>query len=445
MSGDAVIAGLAILSLPLAGAPGAWLLGLRGALFPAAAWLLGCGQVSLLLMAASALQVSYSRPVLALCWLMATALPALLAALVARRPSAPREGRPPSLDAPTAIAIAPGVLICAFQVAYCTLQALRVPLGSFDAWSLWEYKGRLFWLDGGLTAGFLHDRAAIFAHPAYPPLLSLLIAWVYTWAGSADPAPMKALFPCFFLALLLGFHAALRPRVGPFAAVTATAVLSLVPRLAQYAGSGLADVPLAAALVAAAAAFTSRHERGDRRGLLTAGALLGVALLLKRDAIPFALGGLTAAALVTRSWRAALQLAIPAGLIAAPWYGYVWLTAVPDRDFLRLGVRNLVDHHSRLGEIARLFSLNLLAADEWGILWYGFLTLLALGLIRRRMRAAALLLPVAVPLLLFVLALSLSAWPEYTLHVRTSLDRLIMVTAPFALWFCAEQLVAAAP
>jgi len=46
------------------------------------------------------------------------------------------------------------------------------------------------------------------------------------------------------------------------------------------------------------------------------------------------------------------------------------------------------------------------------------------------------------PLLLYVLSLSLSAWPDYTLHVRTSLDRLIMVTTPFALWFVLEQIPA---
>jgi hypothetical protein len=57
-------------------------------------------------------------------------------------------------------------------------------------------------------------------------------------------------------------------------------------------------------------------------------------------------------------------------------------------------------------------------------------------------RNMILLLPVVLPLAFYVVALCLSAWPDYTLHVRTSLDRLILVTAPFGLWFVFEELAA---
>ncbi|HWE64341.1 MAG TPA: glycosyltransferase family 39 protein [Chloroflexota bacterium] len=334
----------------------------------------------------------------------------------------------------------PALAVCLFQVVFVALQAVRVPLGSFDAWSLWEYKGRRFWLDGGLSGGFLHDHAAIFAHPAYPPLVPLLIAWVYTWLGVADPALIKPLFPAFFASLLLAFYGALRPRLGGRGALLATAALALVPSVARYAGTGLADVPLAAALVAVAAALARWHEQGDRRSLLAAGLLLGVALLIKRDALFFSVAALCAVGLLARSWRVALRFVLPACAIAGPWYAYVKLTGVPDRDFLPLTPHNLLSHGDRIGGIARLFSLNLLASDQWSVLWYAFAALLLAGLVQRRVRAAVLLLPVLAPLTMYVVSLSLSAWPDYMLHVRTSLDRLILVTTPFALWFVAEQL-----
>src|SRR5206468_4315081 len=102
-------------------------------------------------------------------------------------------------------------------------------------------------------------------------------------------------------------------------------------------------------------------------------------------------------------------------------------------DFLPATVAHLHAHADRLGPIARLFSLNLLAVDEWSVLWYAFGAVLLLACLRRRLRAAVLLAPILLPLCVYVVSLSLSAWPDYMLHVRTSLDRLILVTTPFAL------------
>ena len=440
-----IVAALSLLAIAVAGFPAALLLGLRGPLLAAGCWLLGVGLLTGQMMILSVLGAHFSRLLLGSCWLIALVAPWAVASLLPGelpRPRLPeRLSLRPRVSPAVSLAALLAILVCAFQTAFALLQAVRVPLGSFDAWSLWEYKGRHFWLDAGINGSFLHDHAAIFAHPAYPPLLPLLIAWVYTWLGAADPALMKPLFPAFYATLLLAFGAALLQRRGARVALPATAVLALVPQIAGYAGTGLADVPLAAALVASAAAL-AQWQREDRWQLLgVAGLFLGVALLTKREGLFFLLAGLPAVWLATRSLRAVLGLALPAIALAGPWYGYVALTGVPDRDFLPFSPRTFLDHADRLGEIARLFLLNLLAANEWSVLWYAFATVLVMGLVGRRLRAGALLLPVLMPLVLYICSLSLSAWPDYMLHVRTSLDRLILVTAPFALWFVVEQIV----
>jgi hypothetical protein len=440
-----LVAALSLLAIAVAGFPAALLLDLRGPLLPAGCWLLGAGLLACQMMVLSAVGIPYSRLTLGSCWLIALVAPWAIASLLPGdlpRPRVPAYFRArPRLTAPLVPAALSAILVCAFQVAFTLLQAVRVPLGSFDAWSLWEYRGRHFWLDAGINGAFLHDHAAIFAHPAYPPLLPLLIAWVYTWIGAADPALMKPLFPAFYATLLAAFGAALLCRRGARVALPATAALALVPQVAGYAGTGLADVPLAAALTACAAALAQWQRQGRWRVLIVAGLFLGIALLIKRDGLFFLLAGLPAVWLATRSLRAVLGLALPAVVVAGPWYGYVALTGVPDRDFLPFSPRTFLDHADRLGEIARLFSLNLLAANEWSVLWYAFATVLVMALVGRRLRAGALLLPVLLPLVLYVCSLSLSAWPDYTLHVRTSLDRLILVTVPFALWFIVEQIV----
>jgi len=433
----------ALLAIPLAGLPLAHRLGLRGPLLGAASWLLGAAMLALLMLATSALQIRWSRGVLGVCWLLAAGLPLAAARMI---PGGAGERRPMSMRPTRAPDIAAWLLVggvCGFQVLFSLLQAVRVPLGSFDSWSVWEYKGRRFWLDGGLNGDFLRDHSVVFAHPAYPPLLPLLTAWVYTWIGHPDPALIKPIYPVFFLMLLLAFFAAVRGRLGTRAALLGTPLLALLPSLSAYAGTGLADVPVAAALVAAAAAFVAGREGSGCPPYLAAGLLLGVALLTKRDAAFFVVAALPVTwwQRVPRS-RTLAWVLLPACLLAAPWYLYAWASGLPDRDFLPATPHNLLMHADRLGEIGRLFGLNLLALSEWGVLWFAFGALLVAGLVGRRLRASALLCLTIGPLLLYVLSLSLSAWPDYTLHVRTSLDRLIMVTTPFALWFVLEQMPA---
>ncbi len=441
-AGRAIVTGelaksvLAIVAIPAAGYPWACLLALQGWLRAAAAWLLGAALLAEAMLALSAAQGRFIPLSLALVWLAVGG-----AGLLAVRWSGRSLGLPP-LRAPRRGRLWFSVLaaiVIVVQIAYVWLSAVRIPLGSFDSWSLWEYKGRLFRLDGMVSGLSLHDRALIFAHPAYPPLLSLLIAWVYTWVGSATPALMKPLFPLFFGSLLLGFLAALRLRVGAAGAVLGTVAIALVPRIADYAGTGLADVPMAAFLVGGAAAYCAYRESRDPLHLVACGLLLGSAAFTKRDALPYLGTGLVLIAVLERRIAAALP-AVVALAVCGPWYAYVALSGVPDRDFLPATSANITAHIDRIGPIARLFLLNLGAVDEWSVLWVVVLAALGSGLLHRRMRAPALLLLIVIPLASFVASLSLSAWPDYTEHARTSLDRLILGTCPFAIWFACEQL-----
>lgn len=451
MSGASLGAALALVAIPLAGLPYALCLRLRGALLASASWLLGSGLIAAAMLLASILGITYSRASLGLILLAIIALGIALLHRNSDRKSTSTIVSATlvwlrSFDLRDFPAISLLMLVvCAFQVLYTFLQAVRVPLGSFDSWSLWAFKGRRFWLDGGITAGFLHDHAIVFAHPGYPPLLPLLIAWVYTWAGTPDPTLMKPLYSLFYLALLLAFYAAVQTRLGPRWALLATAALTLVPRLTEYAGTGLADVPLASYLVAAAASAVIALRASDRRAMLAAGILLSLAMLTKREGTLFFLAALCALALIERSLGRLARWVWPALLIGLPWYGYAGSTGIPDRDFLPATPATILAHADRLGGIARLFVLNTLALDEWSVLWFAFGAVLLLAVLHRRLRAPALLAPIAIPLCLYVVSLSISAWPDPDLHVRTSLDRLILVTVPFALWFVCEQFLPPEP
>jgi hypothetical protein len=463
LNAHALWALVAIVLVAGGGWPYARLAGLRGPLFLAGCWLFGCGIAVLSMVLLSAAQVTYSRAALAAAWALLVATGAILC----RRTSEPAENRlpdiagppwfPPNLIAGRRSLRPPracgqswlsdafcvfSIAVCVFQVVYVFLQAVRVPLGSFDSWALWEYKGRHFWLDRTISPQFLTDHSAIFAHPAYPPAIPLLIAWVYTWVGAADPAVMKPIFPVFYAALLLALAGGVHERLGRRAACFAAACLALVPRIADYAGTGLADVPLAACVTAAIAAFVAA-ERAPQSWRLYAGsgALLGLAANIKHDALVYVAAAVLLLALSHALRRHAAAI-IAAFVLAVPWYVFAVAIRAPDRDFMPVSIAGFGAHADRLTEIVRLFVLNALSTAEWNVLWYAVAVLAARGLILRALQAPALLMLVVVPLACFACGLVLSAWPDYQLHVRTSVDRLILVTAPLALWFAIEQLLA---
>jgi hypothetical protein len=214
-----------------------------------------------------------------------------------------------------------------------------------------------------------------------------------------------------------------------------------VPRIADYAGTGLADVPLAAFVTAGAALCAGAHTTTRQSLWIAGGAMLGLSACLKHDGLVYvAVAGLMLALLhvgpstMIRAMGAAL-------LVAAPWYLYVAIRHVPDRDFYAATVGNFTLYAHRIPSIARLFALNLLATSEWSVLWILVLALAVRAMLRSAVKGLLMLVPVVLPITFYVVSLSLSAWPDYMLHVRTSLDRLIMVTAPFALWFIVDQAI----
>ena len=433
-------AALAIASIPVTGIPFVRALGLRGPLGWGATWLFGCGFVTLGMAILCLAHVRFTRLSLAVVWLVALAL-----WLVVERASGsptgttqPEAGGTKWLAEPIAWLMA---AICVFQVGYVLLVSLRVPLGSFDSWALWDFKGVRFWLDGGITRDFLGDSAAVFAHPAYPPLIPLLIAWVYTWSGASDPVLMKPIFAFFFAALILVLVGAFEVRFGRRIALLGGASVVLIPRIPDYAGTGLADVPLAAFIVAGAAALaTARHESFSLRLCVASGTLFGLGMLTKHDAVPFIVSAFAMLVALRCPLRGLVGVAGPAALISAPWYIAVLALGAPDRDFHAATLANIVQYAWRIPNIARLFALNMLAFDEWSLLWIALAVLALRGLAVRRPRSRILLIPVIVPLAFYIGSLSLSAWPDYLQHARTSLDRLILMTTPFGLWFVFEQL-----
>jgi hypothetical protein len=137
-----------------------------------------------------------------------------------------------------------GLGLAALQVAVATWMALRSPLASWDAWSFWALKARMFAL-GGPRPGYFHDPVTLYTHPDYPLNLPLAEAALFRLPGNLSLELAALIGPACLAALLLLYYAGLGRLYGHTAAGLATIALAAIPALVTQAAGGNADVPLA--------------------------------------------------------------------------------------------------------------------------------------------------------------------------------------------------------
>jgi hypothetical protein len=335
-------------------------------------------------------------------------------------------------------AIVVGAGVAALQVGYAAWLAVRVPLGSWDAWSFWALKGRMFAI-GGPHAGYFHDTVTVYTHPDYPLNLSLAEAALFRLPGPLGVHLAGLIGPACFAALLLLYGAGLGRLYGRAVAALAVAVLALVPALVIQAAGGDADVPLAL-YAGGATLYLLLWWRLRRPADAVLMALLcGGAIWTKRE-------GLVAAALVLlayavgemsprgapareRVWSA-VRVVLLAVALPLPWLLFSHLTHPIGVDFLPFTPAEFLAHAGRIPPITLRLVLETLIVDNWGFLWLALAG--ALVLRRRRLSPCArrLLLLLVGQLGVYGGIFIFSAWQPYTLHIQASLDRLYVQVVP---------------
>jgi 4-amino-4-deoxy-L-arabinose transferase-like glycosyltransferase len=155
-----------------------------------------------------------------------------------------------------------------------------------------------------------------------PPLLYWMTAAAFRLGVSEDLAPrlgVALLAVCF----LVFYWRTLRREFGETAALYSTAILATCAAWLGYSHVGATDLPVTAAFSAAMLLSLDWVERGERRGLLPAAALLGAAVLAK-GLLPLALA--LPVLWMGRSRLRDLLRPAPVAvflLVAVPWYAVI--------------------------------------------------------------------------------------------------------------------------
>lgn len=268
--------------------------------------------------------------------------------------------------------IAAAVCVAAFLAAVY-LVAGASPQGDWDAWTIWNVRAK-FLAHEGLWRNAVSPELAE-SHPEYPLLWPAAVARAWSESGAITQAAPQA--GAFFssLALVMMFAFGVAARAGWQWGALATATLLMTTPLWRSAPGQVADIPLAALMLAAVVAAAAGQRAGwDAAGLALSGALASMAAFTKTEGLAFCvLLGVTLA--VAARARAAWWLAGAAPVLALAAL-FHWLLAPP-------GARVAAAGFAQFGRL--LTALREMALELWrlgdfpahpllfvALLWFAF-------------------------------------------------------------------------
>lgn len=323
------------------------------------------------------------------------------------------------------------VLVLVVHALYVTESAPH----DWDYWAIWGLKAKVFFAAGGtIDWAFLRDPANSFAHPDYPPLLTLIYGWLGSWGEVWSDRWFGLAETTFIASLLLGVRGIVgsitrSARIGAWTAL----VLAFPAMQSRFA---IADVPLFA-FVTLGLLFLQRDllEPGSRDALLGF-FLLGGAALTKNEGLTWFGIAIVAHAGLTRQVRRTALLALPGIAVAAVWQ-------IPR---LVVGLATDVTGAGALGRLVdRIldpgWTATLVAAAPPELTAAAVAIVVAVVIARERLRCFTLLLVSTIAQCAVYLAIYATTPYDPAWHVATSWDRISLHLAIPVLVAAATALV----
>lgn len=305
---------------------------------------------------------------------------------------------------------------------------------SWDAWAIWLFKGKAFYLDGGIRA-FLARSPEFTTQPGYPLLVPLYVTFLYVLNGGVTEQAAKLFSPLSFVALLGVFYCFARRSASSLISAAFTCMLATVPVVAFVAFelAGYADTTLSLYLLAAGGFLTFWMLEGRSADLVGVSVAATAAAWTKNEGQFFLLAVVLLAAIPLLRTKAPvslwLTLVAPPLLVMGVWHAFrqayeveaagFTLAASFQTEFFRIALRTM---------IAKAFELGLFGLS------FVLLAGAAIGIRLLRLAPAFWVLPALVAWHLSGALLAYSTGRnEIHWWLGTSADRILSQVAPLAL------------
>lgn len=290
---------------------------------------------------------------------------------------------PPSPAATRPLELIEKILLAgiAVQFLWVLFLAVPMPVSSHDGLANYALKAKIFYLEGGIPEGFYKLGEAAVSHPDYPPLLSLVMTWVYIFTGFNDLI-VSMIMPVFYAAFLALVYALLRRMFSRKYSLLMTFLLATIPQVGDYAALIHSDLILAAVVSCAFGYFALYLRSLDRRFIILSSVLLGISFWVKNEAMVFAFTmALTFSLFMSkeeprRRTKALADMLIALAVIAVIAFPWLSLRASEnlvnsDLDVSRLTGKRLLENAGYIPVVLDMFQQEIFGPKKWNIFWIG--------------------------------------------------------------------------
>jgi len=355
--------------------------------------------------------------------------------------------------------VAPGwALLSKAMLALAIVLALQFTVQNYrssyhwDGYQIWATKARVLYERGGLTRElFRPQEPVLMALPnccdptdrltPYPQIIPLSEALLSKLRGDFDWQEVKAIFPFFFLSLLISTFEAARAFVPRGPALAACVLLALVPAVAtrQNVG-GYADMPQAALVAGTLASLLRGPQRGGPSYRHAAPWVLGGVLLVKNEGtilfgitcaaivLVWASQGLNGFAAVLRKYAGAIALVAICLALRMLYLRWIHLN---DVTYGPIDSAHLANALSRFWQIPATCARFMFDLPEWGLFWPVFFLALPIVFWKGGRREIALAGGTLAALAAYTSIFYFTNW-EFHLHIAQAYSRLLSQLAPAA-------------
>jgi 4-amino-4-deoxy-L-arabinose transferase-like glycosyltransferase len=265
------------------------------------------------------------------------------------------------------------------QVLWTIFLVLPLPVHSHDAVANYALKAKMFYMEGGIPAGFYSWPETAVAHPDYPLLLPLVMTWIYEFTGF-DHFSVNLIMPVFYVAFLGLFYALIRRSFNRPYSLLIVFLLGTIPQLADYATIIHADLVLTAFVTCAFLYFMLYARTRNRTQLVLGSVLFGLLFWVKNEAAVFicayaAVFGVFCVR-VEKSMRKRavadmLMSFLIVAAIAAPWMAIKLSAAAAnsDIDISSLTPTRVWQNVKDIPVLLNLFQQEVFGPKKWNIFW----------------------------------------------------------------------------
>jgi hypothetical protein len=210
---------------------------------------LGLGLVSLEMALLAVLRMKYNILAIAAPW-----LPIMLVAarIATGQRAAKKTGQPSPKVAPLSSSARASSLLekflisaISFEVLHAFFLALIMPVEAYDAVAIYAIKSKIFYFAKTIPPNFFSDFKAFVPHIEYPLLVPLAQTYLYIFLGGLNDHIVKAVFPLYYLSMLIVFYRVAGRALNRRHALLFTFLLATVPQFRNHAATAYTDLPFA--------------------------------------------------------------------------------------------------------------------------------------------------------------------------------------------------------